>query len=142
MIKDIVEALIHKYGTNCPFTLANLLGINIVYETLGETMGYFTHDFRIKFIHLNQQLNDKDSIYTCSHELGHAILHPNVNTPFLKRYTLFSTAKIERQANTFAVELLLPDKVIEESGENSLFVLANRFGIPQRLAELKTVKKF
>jgi len=50
------------------------MGINIVYETLGDTMGYFTHDFRIKFIHLNQQLNAKDSIYTCGHELGHAIL--------------------------------------------------------------------
>jgi len=40
------------------------------------------------------------------------------------------------------VELLLPDTAIEDSGENSLFALAAWHGIPQRLAELKTYKKF
>lgn len=142
MIKDIVETLIHKHGTNCPFTLADILGINIVYETLGDTMGYFTHDFRIKFIHLNQQLNKKDSIYTCSHELGHAILHPYVNTPFLKRYTLFSTAKIEREANTFAVELLLPDSLLQDYSDCSLNNIAKCVGVPDKLVEFKILKKF
>lgn len=137
MIKDVVETLVKKHKTNCPFTIAKILGINVVFETLGDTMGYFTNDFRIRFIHINQQLSDKDSIYACSHELGHAILHPDVNTPFLKKHTLFSTAKIEREANTFAVELLLPDSLLQEHSDCSLFNIAKCVGIPKKLMELK-----
>lgn len=137
MIKDIVETLIRKHKTNCPFTLAKLLGINIVYETLGDTMGFFTCDYRIKFIHINQQLTNDDSIFACSHELGHAILHPDVCTPFLKRHTLFSTAKIEREANTFAVELLLPDSLLQEHSDCSLFNIAKCVGVPKKLIVLK-----
>ncbi len=45
-------------------------------------MGYFSKDFRFKFIHLNQSLNKKESTYTCAHELGHAVQHSDVSTPF------------------------------------------------------------
>jgi Zn-dependent peptidase ImmA (M78 family) len=137
LIKTIVENLMKKYKTNCPFALAKALNINIVYENLGSTMGYYTNDFRIKFIHINQQLNEKDCTYTCSHELGHAIQHPNTNTPFLKRHTLFSVDKIEREANTFAVELLLPDKLLRENPDCSVFNIARSVGIPAKLIKLK-----
>ncbi|MBU2703597.1 Zn-dependent peptidase ImmA (M78 family) [Sporomusaceae bacterium BoRhaA] len=137
MIKDIVENLMKKYNTNCPFTLAKKLNVTIRYENLGNTMGYFTKDFRIKFIHINQQLEEAESIFTCAHELGHVIQHPNVNTPFLKRYTLFSTSKIEREANTFAVEFLLPDKLLREYSECTLSTIAKRYGIPEKLLCLK-----
>lgn len=52
--------------------------------------------------------------FVCAHELGHALLHPGINTPFLKASTLFSVNKLEREANEFAVELLLPDDLIKE----------------------------
>ncbi|WP_412055234.1 ImmA/IrrE family metallo-endopeptidase [Bacillus altitudinis] len=42
----------------------------------------------------------------CAHELGHALLHNESNTPFLKRNTFFSTEKIELEANFFAMHLL------------------------------------
>nr|WP_092074761.1 ImmA/IrrE family metallo-endopeptidase [Dendrosporobacter quercicolus]NSL49307.1 ImmA/IrrE family metallo-endopeptidase [Dendrosporobacter quercicolus DSM 1736]SDN12561.1 protein of unknown function [Dendrosporobacter quercicolus] len=137
MIKNIVVELVKKYKTNCPFALAKELNINITYEPLGQTMGYYTKDFRIKFIHINQHLIKKERIFTCAHELGHAVVHTNVNTPFLKRHTLFSVAKIEREANTFAVELLLPDSTLQEYQEASLYTLADIAGIPKKLAELK-----
>ncbi|AIF51213.1 ImmA/IrrE family metallo-endopeptidase [Pelosinus sp. UFO1] len=137
MIKAIVEKLIEKHKTNCPFTLAKNLNINILYEDLGSTMGYFSKDFRFKFIHINQSLNEKESIFTCAHELGHAIYHPDVNTPFLKRHTLFSVDKVEREANTFAVELLLPDKLLQEHADHSVFNLGKSVGIPTKLIHLK-----
>lgn len=137
LIKEIVENLIRKHKTNCPFALAKALDINVVYENLGETMGYFTNDYRIKFIHINQRLTQDEPKFTCAHELAHAVLHPNVNTPFLKRHTLFSTDKIERQANTFAVELLLPDDLIREHADCGFFNLAKHVGIPDRLVILK-----
>lgn len=137
MIKTIAVELVKKYKTNCPFTLARELNIHIAYESLGQTMGYYTKDFRIKFIHINQQLTDKDQAFTCAHELGHALLHPTLNTPFLRRHTLFSVDRIERQANTFAVELLLPDQLLEEYSECGFYNIADMVGIPVKLINLK-----
>lgn len=137
MIKEIAEKLMKKYKTNCPFTLAKRMNITILYEDLGDTMGYFNKDFRFKFIHINQSLNEEESTFTCAHELGHAIQHHDVNTPFLKRHTLFSVDKIEREANTFAVELLLPDRLIEENTDCSIFNIGKMVGIPDKLIKLK-----
>ncbi|WP_425057663.1 hypothetical protein SCACP_21830 [Sporomusa carbonis] len=77
--------------------------------------------------------------FVCGHELGHAIKHSDMNTPFLKRHTLFSTDKIERQANTFAVELLLPDEILREYSDCSLYNIAKNVGIPDKLIDLKTL---
>lgn len=101
-----VKRLVEKNKTNCPFTIAQNLGIAVVYENLGNTLGYFSKVFRFKFIHINENTTDKQKAFICSHELGHAILHPDANTPFLKSSTLFSTDRIEVEANTFAVSLL------------------------------------
>jgi len=141
LIKDIVVTLIKKYNTNCPFTIARELGIIILYEHLDDIMGYFSQNFKIKFIHLNQDLNENELWFTCAHELGHAIMHPNINTPFLKRNTLFSIDKFERQANTFAVELRLTDKLLQKYPEYSLYNLAEKIGIPRKLADLKTFNR-
>lgn len=84
---------------------------------------------------------------TCAHELGHAILHPDENTAFLKKNTLFSTDKIEVEANTFAVELLLPDELFLEQDNYSCFTIydaINEKGVPVVLLSLKRIdgKKF
>lgn len=106
LIKKRVKDLISKHETNNPFKLAKAKGVIILYEDLGKTLGYFSNVCRIPVIHINNYLTDQQQQYTCAHELGHAILHPNENTPFLKANTLFSTDKIEIEANTFAIELL------------------------------------
>jgi Zn-dependent peptidase ImmA (M78 family) len=76
-------------------------------------------------------------VYVCAHELGHAILHAKINTPYLSAYTLFSVAKIERQANTFAVELLLPDDLLQEHPDCPIYNLAQLAGIPEGMEQLK-----
>ena len=48
-------------------------------------------------------------------ELGHAILHRTENCYFIRNKTFLSTAWIEREANTFAAELLIPDSLIYEN---------------------------
>lgn len=102
-IKRTVEKLMRKYNTNDPFKLAEKLNIIVKYDDLGNTWGYFITYKRIKIIHINNNLEEWLQRYTCAHELGHSILHKGVPTPFLKKHTLFSIDKIERQANTFAV---------------------------------------
>lgn len=140
-IKDTVLDLIKEYKTNDPFRIAAQRNIHILYEPLGNTMGYFSQDFRISFIHINQDLSEEEQIFVCGHELGHSIMHQHINTPFLKRHTLFSVDKIERQANIFAVELLLPDKLLQEYSGISVYNIAAKLGIPPKLADLKLIKK-
>ena len=136
-IKGTVETLIKKYNTTDPFAIANALGIRIVYENLGAIYGYFDVHFRVKKIHLNNSIDESLLHFVCAHELGHSVLHPDLNTPFLSKYTLFSIDKIERQANTFAVELLLPDDILTEYSNINFFTLAKNMGIPNGLEFLK-----
>lgn len=76
--------------------------------------------------------------FVCAHELGHIILHPHVNTPFMKAHTLFSVDRLEKEANEFAVELLMPDEVVRK--HESVFKAAKVCGIPSEVAILKQVK--
>lgn len=92
---------------------------------------------RSKYIHVNYNLNESRQRYTVAHELGHAILHPNANTPFLHENTLFSVDKLERQANAFAVGLLMPDNVISQYEGYTVHNIASLVGIPNGLEVLK-----
>nr|DAZ24067.1 MAG TPA: IrrE protein [Caudoviricetes sp.] len=138
-IKKIVNKIIKKYGTNNPYSLAAELGITIIYQRLGETLGFCLTYKRQKIIVINENCPSKLLNFTVAHELGHAILHKRINTPFLKKHTLVSIDKIERQANTFAVELLLPDVILQENVDINFYSLAKCHGIPQGLEELKLI---
>lgn len=136
-IKSTVQKLSKKYKTNDPFKLASELDILVVYENLGSILGYFDAHFRMKTIHINENAPEELKGFICAHELGHAILHAKVNTPFLNAYTLYSVGKIERQANTFAVELLLHDDYIKDNSSCSIYTLARNQGIPIQFIKLK-----
>lgn len=135
--KNKAASLIRRYATNDPFLLADHLGIHVLYRDLGGTWGCCTAYKRIKFIHINQNLSEAEQRFTCAHELGHAVLHPGISLPYLRAHTLFSPAVYERQANTFAVELLLPDSLLREYPEISLDRLARAAGLPEGMEHLK-----
>jgi len=137
MCKKIAEKAIKQFHTNCPFQIARGLGVVVLFEPLGNKLGYFSTYKRSKFIHINQDLSEKDRIFPCAHELGHVLQHPKENTPFLRKNTLFSILKIEREAHKFAVELLLPDTLLKEYSEISLSQLALICGVPSELIHLK-----
>ncbi|EFM10134.1 protein of unknown function DUF955 [Paenibacillus curdlanolyticus YK9] len=138
-IKQLVNQIVRKYGTNNPFKIASQKNIIVLFEPLGGMMGYFNTYKRIPMIHINEDLDEHDQKYTCAHELGHAFQHRNVNTPFLKRNTLQSIDKIEREANQFAVELLIPDKLLLEG--MTIYEAASRCGVPEEVAHLKKPTK-
>lgn len=140
-IKKIIEQLVKKYGTSNPFKLADLLGVVIVFEPLGSIYGYYSRSHRTKVIHINENLPYNKQFSTCAHELGHVVLHPDANTAFLKKNTLFSAEKIEVEANTFAVELLLPDELfnIQDCSGFTIYDAIEEKGVPKELLSLKTV---
>ena len=140
ILLDIKKKIAHlklKYETNNPFNLAKSLGILILYEDLGNIKGYYNKQLRMKQIHINCNLSRHEMHFVCAHELGHALLHQNENTQFLRNNTFLSIDKLEIEANKFAMELLLPDEVLYECREYSIEQLSRLFGYNEKLIELR-----
>jgi len=142
-IKEIVEKLVRKHGTNNPYEIAKAENIYVIEKDLHEEIfGFYKYMRRNKFIFLNSNLDSFDKLFTCAHELGHSKVHPKLSAPFLKSKTLISIDKIENEANRFAVELLLPDSVLYEYKDSSLSIneIANIYGVPSEVAHLKNLR--
>lgn len=137
LLIELVNNLVKKYKTNNPIELAGYLNINILFEELGTINGYYNTVFRSKFIHINSSLEEYKQKFTIAHELGHAILHPKANTPFLRENTLFSIDKLEKEANLFAVNLIISDDDLKEYKEFTINQLSSVFGIHEKLIELR-----
>ncbi len=135
--KDNVIKLIKKYNSSDPFEIAKYLGLTIIYEELGSVNGYYNKVKRHKQIHLNWNLDEHQIRFTVSHELGHAIMHPNANTPFLRASTYLSIDKMEIEANSFAMYLLISDADLLECREYSIEQLSRIFGYHERLIQLR-----
>ncbi|MFP3512985.1 ImmA/IrrE family metallo-endopeptidase [Peribacillus sp. SIMBA_075] len=127
-IKAKVKRLILEFGENDPFKLAKALGVHVEFENLGKIYGYYINLNEVPIIKINENISHAKQFFTCCHELSHYVLHPNVNTPFLTNYTLFCTDTIEREAHSFALELLYSNKKI--LSEDDLL----NFGIPEQIA--------
>lgn len=139
-IKETVMDLTNQHQSLNPFKIAENLKINVLLLNLHyEIQGFYRYEQRNKYIVINNNLSEVEQRFVCAHELGHAVLHPRSNTPFLRDSTFFSVDRLEVEANTFAVELLLPDDLIKGYGDTQLTLenLVRMQGIPKNLAYLK-----
>lgn len=139
-IKETVMDLTNQHQSLNPFKIADNLKINVLLLNLHyEIQGFYRYEQRNKYIVINNNLSEVEQRFVCAHELGHAVLHPRSNTPFLRDSTFFSVDRLEVEANTFAVELLLPDDLIKGYGDTQLTLenLVRMQGIPKNLAYLK-----
>ena len=135
-IRKRVESLCRKHQSRDPFRICQDKKILVVYEPLGTVRGYYSCSYRSKVIHINQRLDEEQQRFTCAHELGHALLHPKANTPFLRANTLFSVSKLEVEANRFAVSLLYPTEKLRQDFDGcSATQLAESLKLPHELAE-------
>lgn len=138
-VHNIVEQTVHKYGTRSPYEMAERMGIIVQKNNLGTIRGYYFKKYRIKQIILHNDLSESDERFVLAHEIGHAVLHEDVNTPFLMGNTLFSKNKFEKEANLFAIELLVPDETIIENPDLTLEQLARMTGYQEGLLERKNI---
>lgn len=131
-ISSVVAKMMLKHGTNNPFEIAAQKNIMVLFSDLGETFGFFFSERRVKFIHINSALDDSLKRFVCAHELGHCILHPKLNTSFMQKNTFFSVDRIEKEANIFAVKLLVHNISILEGETKYQFCM--RVGLPIEMA--------
>lgn len=136
-LKDTILRLTKNYKTSDPFELADALNISVYFEELGTINGYYNKPLRMKQIHINQDLSERDAKFTCAHELGHAVLHPNASTPFMRSKTFLSVDKLEIEANEFAVNLLIPDCEIYDNKELTTEQLSRLLGYEEAMIRLR-----
>ena len=136
-----VKHLIQKYGTRNPAKIIAYLGINLLYEDLGEeTKGFYINLLTNKYIVVNSNLDEDEIRIILAHELGHAMLHYHKSTCYLREYTLFPRGRTENEANKFAAELLINEKELDEfllSDNICVDQLACYYGVPKKLIEYK-----
>lgn len=123
--------------------IARKQNINIIEDDYGDCfVGELVHESGKFYIHLNTARNDLVSRkrFTLAHEYGHYFIddHRNklkqgISLAHTADYTMFSHNPIEKQANHFASNLLMPKKRFlkkcskHEPGFESVFALKEMF---------------
>ncbi|GGD95106.1 ImmA/IrrE family metallo-endopeptidase [Paenibacillus nasutitermitis] len=131
-MNEIITKLIRRFHTNDPFEIARGLGIHIRFLELGEgTRGLYYKKLRRRFIVINEQLDDNWRRFVCAHELAHDRLHPGLSRFWLDEQSFYNVGKYERQANKFAVRLLMAGSP-PVKGE-TIEKLLKRNGIPEEM---------
>lgn len=139
-IRSEVTRLKRYYKTDNPFEIIQAKNILLLEEDLGAIRGYYNTVLRQRQIHINRNLEGTQRAFTATHELGHAVMHPKSNTPFLLAATYQSVDRMEIEANKFAVEFLISDDILYEYlryQEYTIEQTARLMGYQKELIELR-----
>ena len=117
----IVNELIHEYNLNLEEAidiedLINKMHIRLVTKELGEgVLGASKVEGLKRLIVISSRVyNEEQKRFTLAHELGHILIHRGTHYYSKGDFYMICTGKQkEDEADRFAVELLLPSKVIE-----------------------------
>lgn len=132
-IKKIVTDLVREYGTRNPMEISEKLNVLCFCENLGKLNGYYASVFNVQSIHVNERLSPMRQNVTCAHELGHVIMHPNLNVSLMRNTTFMNVDKYEKQANIFASYLLITDECLAEFKGYTIEDIAKIHDIPINL---------
>ena len=118
-IKKQANSLITKYNTNNPFELADYLGFITIITPLENNISGISQNLKKNIvIYVNSELDYYKKLIVAAHGLGHAILHKETDTIFLEYTNMCLQNKYEREADSFAIELLLYNKQSYKYKEN------------------------
>ncbi|MEO9504904.1 MAG: ImmA/IrrE family metallo-endopeptidase [Maribacter dokdonensis] len=136
-------------------SLAEALSISIEHQDLDDSVsGFLVKKDGRNIIGLNQRHPEVRKRFTISHEIGHFKLH--VDTPlfvdFYKGSMLYRTNhkrqdyKMEKEANTFAAALLMPQSLISNEiskmsddmdYDSKLLLLSQKFEVSQQAMDFR-----
>ena len=116
----------NSWKTNDPFVIAKRLGIEVLFRDItikGFTAQVVKMPGYPTIISINNAFNEKSKRILCAHELGHVLLHEGSVNYFANTNSNVLT-DVEREANLFAVALLL-DEDVEKQLNVSLGNMSN-----------------
>ena len=138
-IKRRVSQLVRKYQTRDPFEMIKGMNVILVHYPLEGVRGFYQYFQRNNIIYLDERLSETEQRFVLAHELGHMFLHKRANAIFMDTRTQFNTDKFEKEANTFAIELLVPDTEIAENPDLTIGQLARMTGYSEELLKCKNI---
>lgn len=133
---EILKKFIEENKNQDIFKIVKNLWIKLEYIDYIESNGCCINIFWENYILINQNLDEKWTLFTIWHELCHFLLWEkgfSINTNFAtKDFT-------EKRADRFSVDLLAPtEKIKELENENlDIFQLSNYFSVPEEKLAIK-----
>lgn len=135
-ILRIATNIVKRYNTQDPFKLCDMFDVTLTVAKLPNGInGFYNNVLGMPFIYLNCSLSTFEQKAVCAHELGHMILHPDMNTLFIKTKTIINADRLEHEADLFAAGLLIPTVPAQEY--LTVAELAFTCGVSQKLAEIR-----
>ena len=136
-IKRKVNQLVRLFDTRDPFEMIKGMNVILVFYPLDGVRGFYQYFKRNNIIYIDESLSRHDQQFVCAHELGHMFLHKRSNALFMDTRTQFNTSKYELEADKFAVNLLIPDFILDEHHDYSTDQLSRMLGYDQKIIELR-----
>jgi len=136
-IKKTVDRLTKKFQSRNPFEIIQGLNTILVFVPLVDTKAFYQYFQRNNIIYIDENLSKSEQAFECAHEMGHMFLHKKTNAIFMDTRTGLNTNRYEKEADTFAMDLLVGDNILAEYQEYSMEQLSRLLGYEQRLIELR-----
>ncbi|HET7559727.1 MAG TPA: ImmA/IrrE family metallo-endopeptidase [Limnochordia bacterium] len=134
--QTILNVLKIRQAPVVPERVAKALGHQLVESTLPEIDGFSLRHRDRHLIFVDRRLSLGRRRFTIAHELGHIILGHLLHV----RTSQTTDRMMDKEANCFAAELLMPRHLIAPQASTSIDNLAQTFGLTPELVRMRLVQ--
>ncbi len=126
--------------------IAESNGVDVVFASFGEHNSTVAGlcDFKAAKLLVNKEDIAERQYFTIAHELGHWLLHKDIFLEHPDRYPVLprfqspsKTDPLEQEANCFAANLLVPERLLKPVKTAPVSALANIFKVSKTMMEFR-----
>lgn len=136
-IKKKVDMLVRKHRSRNPIEIISGMNVIPVFIPLVGVRGFYQYFQRNNIIYIDENLPCHEQLFVCAHELGHMLLHRKANALFMDSRTFLNGSRYEKEADSFAMYLLLDDEMLLEYQNYTVDQLSRLWGYRKELIELR-----